>query len=95
MNFYLVLNFFSDNFPGGIFKSLIENVFYNVKKHEQFSKFFCSRFEHEIEFISGHFFEIDKKDLIKLPIDFIEAILRNEEALKLEDEDSLVEFIRK
>lgn len=66
--------------------------FKELGKKNQSSKIYRDEiFHREIEYISGHFFEIDKKDLMN----FIETILRNEEALKLEDEDSLVEFIRK
>lgn len=73
----------------------IENVFYNVKKHEQFSKFFYSRFEHEIEFISGHFNEIlesNKEELKTLRIGTLIKIMNNEN-LRLESEDQLIQII--
>lgn len=45
-----------------------------------------------IDFISGHFYEIDKKDLINLPKSILYAIISNKN-LVIENEDSLLDFI--
>ena len=46
----------------------------------------------EIEFISGHFFEIDESELKKLGIDIIEEVVKNRN-LHIDNEDSLLKFL--
>lgn len=46
----------------------------------------------EIEFISSHFYEIDRSEFKKFKIEIIEEVVKNDK-LKIENEDSLLKFI--
>lgn len=82
-----------------------ENVFHRLHILQQFYSNFDQQlkntkqiinnenhFKNELEFISSHFYEIDKEEVNKLDFNSLEFIINNEQ-LQIEDEDSLFEFI--
>ncbi|KAK8834180.1 hypothetical protein M9Y10_019828 [Tritrichomonas musculus] len=73
----------------------LDNVFNLIKKHEKYPQLYYKRLLKEIRFISSHFFEIcskRKEQLKSLSVDLLNDVLNNEN-LKLNDEDQLLEFI--
>lgn len=60
------------------------------QNHDQFLD--LTTFKKKIDFISSHFYELDKKEIKKLEPNIIIDIISNDK-LQIEDEDSLLNFI--
>lgn len=70
----------------------INNVFELIRQKTKFKDSPASIAAKEIEFISSHFYEIDRSEFKKFKIEIIEEVVKNDK-LKIENEDSLLKFI--
>ena len=73
----------------------IESAIKSIQKHEKNSEFYSNRLKEEIEFISGHFYEIEndqKEELSKIELDTLIQIIENPKLL-IKSEDQLLQII--
>ena len=84
----------STELPGLTIELTIDNVIELIKEHEKSPSLFPKELDREIDFLSTHFNEIQdhQNELFELSDITLERIINNEK-IKLENEDQLLNFI--